>query len=238
MTQTWKILTLSLAVLCGVAGPTQAQEPPLVVELFTSQGCSSCPPADAALADLADRPDVLALSFHVDYWDYIGWRDPYASASYTQRQRSYARYLKERFVYTPQMVVGGAEHLVGSDRGKLRDVLAEERRKQAERGAGITLSLSADGSLAVDGPPQPAPRSLWLIGWDDRHETAVERGENRGRHLTNRNVVRSLILLGRWQGGAVELPLPVAQLQGDGGAAVLIQAEEVGPVLAALRLNR
>ena len=83
MTQMWKILTLSLAVLCGVAGPTQAQEPPLVVELFTSQGCSSCPPADAALADLADRPDVLALSFHVDYWDYIGWRDPYASASYT-----------------------------------------------------------------------------------------------------------------------------------------------------------
>ncbi|HIP78736.1 MAG TPA: DUF1223 domain-containing protein [Kiloniellaceae bacterium] len=211
---------------------------PVVVELFTSQGCSSCPPADALLDELADQPGLLALSFHVDYWDYIGWKDPFASPRHTQRQRDYARTLGLRYVYTPQIVVDGRRDVVGSRRGAVADAIeAEARRpgrlevKMVEDGGGkVTLS-------AGDAPPEGA--TVYLVMFDDDHETDVARGENRGRSIHNANVVREFRKLGRWTGEAMEFPLDfaAAQRDGRGGCAVIVQAGTTGPVLGAAILD-
>src|SRR5690606_23996855 len=116
--------------LCAAIGAAQAADRPVVVELFTSQGCSSCPPADRFLGELAARPGVIALGLHVDYWDYIGWKDPYARRAHTERQRDYSRTLNQRYVYTPQMVINGAFQAIGSDRAAV-DGLIEEARRSA-----------------------------------------------------------------------------------------------------------
>ena len=140
-----KKLALVLVVAAGLgaaAVPAVAGEGALnVVELFTSQGCSSCPPADALLADLADRDDVLALSFHVDYWDYIGWKDPFASPQYTQRQRVYSQVFGKRYVYTPQMVVNGSFEMTGSDRaGVLKRIRRRRRRRPGSALPCVTMA--------------------------------------------------------------------------------------------------
>lgn len=232
---------MTLVTLAGLAGTAHADGRPVVVELFTSQGCSSCPKADAILAELADRPDVLALSYHVDYWNYIGWTDPFSTALNTERQRAYGRVLKGRYVYTPQMVVNGGTDVVGSDRARLDAVLASARGATEGAADRIALDLQArDGGyhLALDGPARAAPLGLWLVGWDEKHETEILRGENRGKHLVNRHVVRSLSPLGNWQGGRMEMQIDATALMGDGGVAVLLQEDGVGPVRAVTWLEK
>ena len=232
-----------IAVLAalGLSSPVKAQDRPVVVELYTSQGCSSCPPADALLADLADRDGVLALSFHVDYWDYIGWRDPFADPAHTERQRAYARALEARYVYTPQIVLDGAAHVVGSDRKAVQAGLDKARAAHADARtvrASLEPDTGAAPTLVLDGSPgQGVMASIWLVGWDDRHTTEVARGENRGRRLTHRHVVRALVPLGLWEGGPYRSAVPLAELAGDGGAAILIQRGEAGPILAALTVR-
>jgi len=209
-------------------------ERPVVVELFTSQGCSSCPPADAVLGELAHQPGVLALSFHVDYWDYIGWKDPFASAQYTDRQRDYAATLGLRYVYTPQIVVDGRHDIVGSHRREVTRAIEQS----GETAPVVEVALeAAEGGRAMlsSGAAPSGGATVWLVTFDDNHSTPVARGENRGRDLRNSNVVRELTALGTWNGEAKSFPLDFAKArsEGRGGCAVIVQDGRGGPVLGA-----
>ncbi|GAB4358869.1 MAG: DUF1223 domain-containing protein [Kiloniellaceae bacterium] len=207
---------------------------PVVVELFTSQGCSSCPPADAVLGELAHQPGVLALSFHVDYWDYIGWKDPFAAAQFTERQRDYAATLGLRYVYTPQIVVDGRHDIVGSKRRQVAAAIEEAGRSAPL--VTVTLETANGGRALLSTGEAPAGgATVWLVTFDDSHETEVARGENGGRKLINSNVVRELTALGTWNGAATEFPLDVAAARaaGRGGCAVIVQQGRGGPVIGA-----
>jgi hypothetical protein len=200
-------LLLSLCLMVAII-PARAGERPIVVELFTSEGCSSCPPADVLLAELASRPDVLALSFHVDYWDRLGWKDPYSSREATERQEHYAALLDLATVYTPQIVVDGKWQAVGSDRAEVEHALDLARRDRTE--VPVTLVLDhgqARISLGSRGPGVAA--SVLLIGFDRRHVSAVKRGENSGRTLAHVDVVRGIEEVGRLRGGAGEIEAPI-----------------------------
>ena len=185
--------TSALVLLCLVVGiaPAQAGERPILVELFTSEGCSSCPPADALLAELANRPDVLALSFHVDYWDRLGWKDPYSSREATERQNHYAALLNLATVYTPQIVVDGKWQAVGSDRPDVEHGLTLARHNRQE--VPVILALDHGNALISMGPGgEGMAASVLLIGFDRRHVSAVKRGENSGRTLAHADVVRGV----------------------------------------------
>jgi len=234
-------LAFVLAVLAGLgltAGPAPAAEDALkIVELFTSQGCSTCPPADALLADLADRKDVLALSYHVDYWDYIGWKDPFASPLYTRRQHLYRQIFGNRYVYTPQMVVNGTFEMTGVDRTR-----SLARINAAPPPAQVSLAMHDDGAgkvtVSVPRTADADPATIWLVVYDNEHVTAVKRGENQGRSIRNRNVVRGLQRIAMWHGQALELPMMISELAPDGGdsCAVLLQSQRTGRILGAARV--
>src|SRR5215469_7390618 len=181
------------------AAASHAAERPILVELFTSEGCSSCPPADALLAELANRPDVVALSFHVDYWDRLGWQDPFSSPDATRRQHGYADLLGLATVYTPQIVIDGRWQAVGSDRGEVERALAAARRAPAS----AQLILSVDHGrvrVALGAGAEDARGSVLLIGFDRQHVDKVERGENQGRSLSHVDVVRGFAEIGRLDG--------------------------------------
>lgn len=237
------LLTL-LGALAGALTATsasQAGERALtVVELFTSQGCSSCPPADEYLGVLAERDDLLALSFHVDYWDYIGWKDPFAKSAHTERQRQYRNFFNIRYVYTPQMVVQGAYQTTGSKR---TDVAERIEKARALPRLDVTLAREA-GEIAIRVAPagtsgvKAEDAAVWFVAFDDRHQTAVARGENKGRQIVNRNVVRRIDLVGTWNGAAFAARVagPARGEPGGDGAAVLIQSLITGRILGAARL--
>jgi hypothetical protein len=213
---------------------SDAAMPPVVVELFTSQGCSSCPPAEAFLNELADEDGVIALELHVDYWDYIGWPDPFASPHITQRQRDYARELELRYVYTPQMVIDGRHNVVGSHRQQVRAAIGQATL----RGKTLAVDFSdEDGGMIVipEGPAPVGGATVWLAIYDDVHETEVERGENRGKMLKNRNVVRELEELAVWTGERLEIPVDLARVAalGRAGCAILVQQGRTGPIIGA-----
>ena len=212
-----------MLLFCGAAswpGAASCAPAPIVVELFTSQSCSSCPPADARLAELRrTRPDLLPLDFHVDYWNHLGWRDPYSSAAATDRQRFYARALDSE-VYTPQLVIGGTRQVVGSDRAAVDAALSAAAAEQA-RTTPVALKLVRTGaSLAVEIGAGSGQGELVLVGFDAQHTTGVGGGENGGRVLTEVNVVRSLRRIGAWNG--TRLSLSVAPPAGE-HAALLLQ---------------
>jgi hypothetical protein len=239
------IVALSLAIAISCIGVARADEDsdPIVVELFTSQGCSSCPPADKFLGELAMQPGILALSFHVDYWDYIGWKDPYASHQATQRQRKYAHIFDIGYVYTPQMVVQGTTQAVGSDRSDVEAAIQHLRQKRPAHPS-VSLERHGDGSLAVHvgaGETQ-APATVWLVCFDRHHETDVPSGENAGERLTDYHVVRYFDTIGQWRGAALDLNVPaktLADYTGDanGAIAVLVQTDGTGPILTAAVLH-
>jgi hypothetical protein len=223
----------------AAARPPGAAKGPWAVELFTSQGCSSCPPADAYLGTLAKRPDIVALSYHVDYWDYIGWKDAFATRATTDRQRSYARVLKQRYVYTPEMVVEGSGHDTGRERAGIERLLAEAQRRSARR-ATPELSRAQGGVLTVKlaaFPLEGLPADVTLAIYDRRHSTPVASGENEGRMLQNFNVVRRLQVLGRWDGAAASWTIEDAGLQIGLGAAVIVQRADHGPVIGCNKLE-
>jgi hypothetical protein len=194
---------LGLGIVSAVGG-----ERPIVVELFTSEGCSSCPPADALLAELAGRPDVLALSFHVDYWDRLGWRDPFSSPAATERQQRYAELLRLATVYTPQMVVDGKWQAVGSDHAEVQRALDAAGHTVAE----VPVALAIDGGRAqikLGAAGDPASGAVLLIGFDRRHVTAVQRGENSGRTLAHVDVVRGIEQVAQFRGQASMIEVPI-----------------------------
>lgn len=228
----------AMMLLTGLAAEAGADEPEgaaslVVVELFTSQGCNSCPPADAFLGELAQRPDLIALAFHVDYWNYVGWRDPFSSPEASQRQRGYAQSLRRDTVYTPQMIVDGSYDAIGSDR-------SDVKRKITEARGGDKLQLVVEptgaGKWIVTFPKaeSDSPATIWLVLYDRQHSTVVKRGENAGATLIEYNIVREFRRVGQWDGA--ELALPVSAYGTDlieQGGAIILQTGETGTILGA-----
>jgi len=215
------------SILIGQAS-ARAEGRPVLAELFTSQSCSSCPPADEVLGELAQRSDVLALSFHVDYWDHLGWKDPYSLPQATARQRRYAALLG-RQPYTPQLVIDGKAEAIGSDRSSINALLrqvqpigAQASIHELDRHFDIRLDA------AVAGLQQAVTATILLVTFDPSHKTSVRGGENGGRYLQTYNDVRSLRSIGRWEGQAVTLTVPRDGTDLGERAAVIVQSEDGG----------
>lgn len=227
-----RVLPAALALfllLFPAAG--RSEDNAVVVELFTSQGCSSCPPADELLTRLAEIPGVVALALHVDYWDYLGWEDSFASPRFTKRQRAYAKRAGSRSIYTPMMVLQGQEHMVGHDEiGILRGIAAHRRLAPA-----AAVRLSRDGSalrIAIEPKvPSSGPVDVHVARFVPADEVFIEAGENAGRSMTYSNIVTDWVTIGQWDGtSAVEL-----SFDGYDGTptAVILQRGRAGPVLSA-----
>ena len=244
-------LLWAMAAFPGFAALAHAEPRPAVIELFTSEGCNSCPPAEAYVGELAARRDVLALSFHVDYWDDLGWRDRYGLSQSVERQRTYARSLRLSGVYTPQVVIDGRADYVGSNRSAIDRALKSNRD-------GVPVSLSViDGEARVRlDPPggpggsrgnalqngqaeksQPAkgqPADVVLVAYLRKAVSPIGRGENAGRTLEEFNIVRAVQPLGHWDGSAQEFRTKLASLPQDTtDVAVLVQSPGQGGIVAA-----
>ncbi len=203
---------------------------PVVVELFQSQGCSSCPPANANVAAIADLPDVLALSFGVTYWDSLGWKDTFATPAYTARQWDYAHGLGHANVFTPQVVINGRRDGVGVDRAELRNLLIAGDRGDT----GPAVSIRA-GAVTIGAGAARKSADVWLVRYDPRIvEVPIKRGENGGRTLPHKNIVRELARVGRWSGSAETLPIP-RSADPILRTAILVQNPGGGNILAAAR---
>ena len=231
-TSTATVLALLWADAARAGGPT-------VIELFTSQSCYSCPPAEALLGELVDHENLIALEFHVDYWDDLvygsagQWKDLFSDPAYTKRQRRYAARIRNGGVYTPQVVVDGVVQTVGSKRGRVLKFL--ERSGAATKPVRVSVQPAAGGGFTVSleskaGRPSAA---VLLARYDLRHVTAVEAGENKGKTLTNHHVVREFREVGHWTGEPLEIPLADIRLGPNQGCAVIVQAHEQGAILGA-----
>ena len=221
---------LAAAAMLCCAAATNAQPRPVVVELFTAQGCSSCPPADAYLGTLSARSDVLALAFHVDYWDELGWRDRFALVQSVERQNIYARNLRRSSVYTPQLVIDGRGDALGSDRRTVAKALSGNRD-----GVPVAVSVSAAEVVVGIGPQAGVPASdLTFVAYLHHAVSAIGRGENAGRTLYEFNIVRDIRTLGLWKGQLETFHVPLASLPPDAtDVAVLVQPSGQGPIIGA-----
>ena len=214
-----------------------------VVELFTSQGCSSCPPADKFLGDLAKRNDIIPLTLHVDYWDYLGWKDTLAKSQYSNRQRKYARFRGDGQVYTPQIVVNGINHVVGSNQSRVNYTISQAIKTLKPKA--ISMSMQSNnktieikvGASKDTNPVKSA--TVWLAYVTKKISVAIRRGENGGRKITYYNVVRELMPIGQWSGEELNLKLPQKDLLRDNidSFVTLLQSSQDGQIIAASQLN-
>lgn len=207
----------------------------VVVELYTSQGCASCPPADAFMAELAQADGVIALSLHVDYWDYIGWEDSFADPRFTERQKAYARAAGSRMVYTPQMIIGGTDRVEGNT----PDAVVKFVGKHIAWDSPVTLAVSRDGDLltilAEADPPLSGGAMVQVVRLMPEATVSIERGENAGRAVTYHNIVTSWERVGDWPGTA---PLSMqAEVAGDEPVVVIVQEQGPSRILAAARVD-
>jgi len=220
--------TLAVPAFAGLAYAGDVWRPAGVVELFTSQGCSSCPPADAVFSDVAARGDVVALAYHVDYWDYLGWRDSMGSADNTERQKDYSRAFGARSVYTPQAVINGRTHVNGADRKAIEAALGEMTRAGDAPDVGIKVKRAGESVLIEteegDGTEQNA--HVLLVYFDPARPIIIDRGENKGKTVTYWNAVTSVQTAGMWHGTAARYEMPASEIEkkGEGGCAVLLQS--------------
>jgi hypothetical protein len=218
---------LALAMSVAAVASAKAASIPVVVELFTSQGCSDCPPAVANLRAIADRPGVLALSFSVTYWDRLGWKDTFGKPEFTQRQYDYARALHGE-AYTPEVIVNGRSDLVGNVKSDIERRIAGQQPLM-----GPALSLSSGKLTIAAGAPPAHAADVWLVRYDPRLvNVAIGRGENAGTTLPHKNVVHELTKLGAWNGNAETFAVPAAS---DGLSTAVLVQEESGPILSALK---
>ena len=233
------LVVAGFAFANGFAGPVSAGEPVAVVELYTSQGCNSCPPADAMLGELAKRDDIVALSLHVDYWDYLGWKDTFGSPNFVTRQRAYARANGRRTIYTPELVVGGKMHVVGSNPAAVRRAL-ELAHSRAAKNLDVTFTQDNEYvTVKVSGTSEDVRRAaVYLFRYDKEHKVKIERGENAGKTLAYHNVVREVRMLDTWRGDDLSIMLPIKDLKmgGRDGCAVIVQREGTGSIIGAARL--
>lgn len=224
------LVAAAMAMIGQSAAATDAAHP-TVVELFQSQGCSSCPPAIANINAIAGRPDILALTFAVTYWDQLGWKDTFARKEFTERQRDYARRARRGGVATPQTIINGRVFTNGGDSSHLVASI-----RQADRGRSGPTIAWIGGKLAIGGGPPAKPATVWLVRYDPRPlSVPIRAGENGGRTLIHRNVVKSIEPIGTWRGQPVRLsasPSPDPNLR----SAALVQSGKGGPIIAAARL--
>ncbi len=232
----------ALGVCALIAIRPAHADPRAVVELFTSQGCSSCPAADKILGELARDPNVIALSLPIDYWDYLGWKDTLADARFTARQKAYSHMRGDRDVYTPQVVVNGSAHVIGSDRGSIEGAIDTTKKADGVMSVPVAMSLSGkqiNVSVAASGKgPGARHGEVWICSVSKSVPISIGRGENRGREVTYYNVVRNLLKVGDWNGNAGSWIVPLENISRDGvdAAVVYVQdgnRESPGPMLGA-----
>jgi hypothetical protein len=224
------LAVVAASMALGGHASARDQGAPVVVELFQSQGCSSCPPANANINAIAERPNILALSYGVTYWDHLGWKDTFAKPQYTARQWDYAHSLGHANVGTPQVVINGRRDLVGSDRRKLEAAI-----RSASRLDGPSLTVRGGKVEVGAGKAPPSAATVWLVRYDPRvRNVPIRRGENGGKTLPHKNIVVELRALGRWTGKAATYVLPPSP-EGALSTAILVQTGTAGPILAAAR---
>jgi hypothetical protein len=207
---------------------------PVIVELFTSQGCSSCPPADAFFETLKGKPGIVALSYHVDYWDYLGWRDTLGSSEYSQRQYDYAKSRGDMNVYTPQMIINGGSHFVGSQTSKVSGGIDTAHVEGTARWVDIAMSDNKTDimiDIAAGAPTQKA--TLWLMAFAPSVSTDIKKGENAGKTVAYHNVVRKMVPAGMWHGEPAKIVLPRESVIPEDckGWVALLQEGKVGRVI-------
>ncbi len=217
----YRHIAFAAAVVCTGLAPfagSARAEPRAVIELFTSQGCSSCPAADKLLGELAQDPSLLTMSLAVDYWDYLGWKDTLALHGHTLRQRAYADVRGDREVYTPQVVINGVVQVLGSDKAAIEKAIAQTRNGAAPLNLPVTIAV-ADGKVTVNVPDAKGVNrsaqqnaEVWLCPITVEAPVAIGRGENSGKTLTYNNVVRRWVKLGEWSGKAASFSMPVADI--------------------------
>jgi hypothetical protein len=227
----FRLLPLAAALTLALTAPSTAgefkQNPKAVLELFTSQGCSSCPAADALLEELAAHPEIIALAYHVDYWDYIGWPDTFGAEAHSNRQRDYATSWGSSRIFTPQLIVNGREGVVASRKTEVQG---------AVDGAALELpvTLTADGGmLEVDIPPDAALEEavVWLVSYLDKADVKIDRGENEGKTIAYTQIVTGRQILGMWEPGTgAQLKLPLAEILTEpaNGGVIIVQQERAG----------
>jgi hypothetical protein len=235
-------LTGALGVCAAVAMVRPAHaDPRAVVELFTSQGCSSCPAADKVLGELAKDPNVIALSLPIDYWDYLGWKDTLADSRFTARQKAYSRVRGDRDVYTPQVVVNGAAHVIGSDRTEIEGAIDSTKKAEGVMSVPVSMSLSGkqiNVSVAASKASGAKHGEVWICSVSKAVPIAIGRGENRGREVTYHNVVRNLLKVGDWNGSAGNWTVPLENISREGVDAAVVYVQDgsrdnPGPMLGA-----
>jgi hypothetical protein len=232
---------IGVCAIVAIIRPATA-EPRAVVELFTSQGCSSCPPADKVIGELAKDPSVIALSMPIDYWDYLGWKDTLADARFSARQKAYSLMRGDRDVYTPQVVVNGSAHVVGSDRAGIEQAIGITRKTEGVMSLPVSMKLTGDQitvSVAASSKgPAATHGEIWICSISKAVPISIARGENSGRDLTYYNVVRNVLKVGDWNGSAGSWTVPLENISREGidAAAVFVQdgsREKPGQMLGA-----
>lgn len=212
------VLALGAVLVCaGLASAAEVTRPKAVVELFTSQGCHSCPPADKILGKFAKEEEILGLSRHVDYWDYLGWKDKFASPSNTELQYSYARALKERQVYTPQAVINGRRHAVGSDENGIRSSVSGMDVAGQGMVVPINVEIGDDSiKIRIEDTPEARDATLYMVYFDSLKTIEIARGENAGKELSYHNVVQDTQALGMVKAEGLQMEFPIAELKRGG----------------------
>ncbi|WP_445501189.1 DUF1223 domain-containing protein [Microvirga sp. G4-2] len=223
-------LFLTATGLAALLQPAFAEPPRAVVELFTSQGCSNCPPADALLVEYSKQPDIVALSFPVNYWDYLGWKDTLAHADFTARQKNYAHARSDRQIFTPQMIVNGKKSCIGSDQVKIEKAIQMTLKGRSTLPVDVTLA-EQNGMVTVSvsemGETLQREAQVWVLPVLRSQTVPIERGENKGKTVTYANVVRGLKRIGEWHGGSARFEVPVETARGGGdGYVVLLQTSQ------------
>ena len=232
--------TLGVCAIVAVIRPANA-DPRAVVELFTSQGCSSCPPADKIIGELAKDPSVIALSMPIDYWDYLGWKDTLADSRFSARQKAYSHMRGDRDVYTPQMIVNGATHVIGSDRARIDGAISDTGKRDRVMSVPVTMTLSGKQitvSVAASSKNPAAHGEVWIGSVSKSVPISIGRGENRGRQVTYYNVVRTLLKVGDWNGSSGSWTVPLENIARDGVDAAVVYVQDgsrdkPGPMLGA-----
>ena len=230
----WVLRAPVIVAACLAAGGAAARAP-VVVELFTAQGCVSCEKSNQFAAGLADRAGVTALTFNVDYWDYLGWKDTFAQPEFTERQRAYDKRFGLQDVYTPQFVVDGQAQASGDKQPEVETLIRSARRTAPAQGPRITPR--ADGTVAVESAPSRRAVDVWLVRYDTRTQNVqVKEGDNRGQTVSGRNVVRQLVDLGPWNGRRRIFHLPAPPEEGL-STLLLVQSQNGGRIQEAFRIK-
>ena len=220
---------LGVCAIVAIIRPAHA-EPRAVVELFTSQGCSSCPPADKLLGELAKDPSVIALSMPIDYWDYLGWKDTLADARFSARQKAYSQMRGDRDVYTPQVVVNGSAHVIGSDRAGIESAIGATKKADGVMSVPVTMTLAGKQITVSVAASSKGPAAMhgevWIGSISQAVPISISRGENSGRELTYYNVVRNLLKVGDWNGSPGNWTVPLENISREGVDAAVVYVQD------------